>query len=358
MTNEEIQNIFFLECEEALAGAEEGLMACQSGEADSETVNGIFRAVHSIKGGVGAFSFTVLQAFTHKFETVLSYVRDGELGLSDSLTTLMLRAFDVLADHVAAARGEGEVPDDAAISQQLEEIAERAAAGQPAFDEDSAPAAPPVDEAPAETVEETVAADEAPVEQAEELAELASPVDDMGLDFDLDDLMGDLAVSEEEAAAFEAAAAEVERAADAKVVAKEQARQEAAAEADENRGEAYGRNLHIRFRDGALANGSEPLLMLRELEEMGGLCIAVDAGDVPTLDKLDVEKAYLAWTFYIPPHADKKEVEEIFDFIGDECELKFESLSAPVQREGIVVKLAEVLPQQQPEKAMHRKKRQ
>lgn len=343
MTNEEIQNIFFLECEEALAGAEEGLMACQSGEADSETVNGIFRAVHSIKGGAGAFSFTVLQAFTHKFETVLSYVRDGELGLSESLTTLMLRAFDILADHVAAARGEGETPDDAAISQQLEEIAERAAAGKPAFDEDSAPAEASVEETPAATGEEVAAMDDVSVDEVEEAA---SPADDMGLDFDLDGLMGDLAVSEEEAAAFEAAAAEVERAADAEVTAKEQARQEAEAEADENRGEAYGRNLHIRFRDGALANGSEPLLMLRELEEMGGLCISVDATEVPTLDKLDVERAYLSWTFYVPPHVDKKEVEDIFDFIGDECDLQFESLSAPVQREGISVKLAEVLSQQ------------
>lgn len=61
MTNEEIQNIFFLECEEALSQAEEGLMACQSGTADAETVNGIFRSVHSIKGGAGAFSFTLLQ---------------------------------------------------------------------------------------------------------------------------------------------------------------------------------------------------------------------------------------------------------------------------------------------------------
>jgi len=189
MTNDEIMNIFFLECEEALGQAEEGLMACRSGTADAETVNGIFRAVHSIKGGAGAFSFTLLQQFTHKFETVLSYVRDGDLGLSEGLNTLMLRAFDILADHVAAVRGDGDTPDDGAISAQLEDVAEKAAAGAPAF-------------------EESAEAETAAVVSAEDVA---TPADDLGLDFDLDAMMGDLVVGDEEAAAMEAAAAEIER---------------------------------------------------------------------------------------------------------------------------------------------------
>ena len=317
MTNDEIQNIFFLECEEALANAEEGLLACRSGTADAETVNGIFRAVHSIKGGAGAFSFTLLQAFTHKFETVLSYVRDGELGLSDGLNTLMLRAFDILADHVAAVRGDGETPDDAAISAQLEDVATKAGAGLPAFDE------PAQDEAP------EAAAPEAEVAEA-------APADDLGLDFDLDGLMGDLAVDEAQAAAMEAAAAEVERSLEARE-AEAAARREAAKGAAA--GENHGWNVSVRFLDGALANGSEPLLMLRELEELGALCVSTDAGDLPTLDALDVEKAYLSWKFFVPPHVEKTEIEDIFDFIGDECELKIEVQTTPVARTGIDVRL-------------------
>ena len=99
MTADEIQAIFFVECEEALAAAEAGLSACQAGTADGETINAVFRAVHSIKGGAGAFGFESLQAFTHGFETLLSDVRDGLLPLSDPLNALMLRALDVLADH-------------------------------------------------------------------------------------------------------------------------------------------------------------------------------------------------------------------------------------------------------------------
>ncbi len=51
MSPEEIQGIFFVECEESLAAAEQGLAACKAGTQDSDTVNAIFRAVHSIRRG-------------------------------------------------------------------------------------------------------------------------------------------------------------------------------------------------------------------------------------------------------------------------------------------------------------------
>lgn len=341
MTNDEIQNIFFLECEEALVQAEEGLMACQAGTADADTVNGIFRAVHSIKGGAGAFSFTLLQAFTHKFETVLSYVRDGEMGLSEKLNTLMLRAFDALADHVAAVRGEADTPDDAAISQQLEEVAERAAAGKSAFEgEDApAPAEPPVSDG--ETAPEVVEAEESATAPVAE--ETSAPADDIGLDFDLDGLMGDLTVGEEEAAAFEAAAAEVER-----TMEDASAAQNALEAAGDDGADApvepanHGWKISVRFLEGALANGTEPLLMLRELEELGAICVSVDATDLPLLHELNAEKAYLSWVFQAADHVAKSEIEEIFDFIDNECDLKIEVLTEPMSREGVKVTLAEI----------------
>ncbi|UNC13888.1 hypothetical protein FE249_06420 [Acidiphilium multivorum] len=49
----EIRETFFQECEEQLAELESGLMRMEAGETDSETVNAVFRAVHSIKGGEG-----------------------------------------------------------------------------------------------------------------------------------------------------------------------------------------------------------------------------------------------------------------------------------------------------------------
>ncbi len=333
MTNEEIQNIFFLECEEALALAEEGLLACRSGEANADTVNGIFRAVHSVKGGAGAFSFTLLQAFTHKFETVLSYIRDGELPLDETLNTVMLRAFDVLSDHVAAVRGGGGTPDDEAISAQLEDIAARAAAGLPASG--TAAAEEPEGSAPVE--------DPAP----------EVPEDDFGLDFDLDGLMGDLTLGEEEAAAITAAAASVEREFDSAARA-EADKPEATAPEDTSpqecskrakpQGEQFGWRVSVRFLDGALSNGSEPLLMLRELDDLGAVCLSVDVQELPLLDELDVERAYLGWTLHVPAEVSKSAIEEIFDFIDNECDLKIEALTVPIDQQGTAVMLPNISP--------------
>ena len=105
MNAEEIQAIFFAECEESLAAAESGLAACKAGTQDDDTVNAVFRAVHSIKGGAGAFGYVALQAFTHTFETLLSDVREGAVAVTEPLVDLLLRALDTLSDHVGAARG-------------------------------------------------------------------------------------------------------------------------------------------------------------------------------------------------------------------------------------------------------------
>ena len=80
-----IKITFFQECEEQLAELETGLLAMKDGDTDSETVNAVFRAVHSIKGGAGAFTLTDLVRFAHVFETVLDEMRAGRLTPDDIL---------------------------------------------------------------------------------------------------------------------------------------------------------------------------------------------------------------------------------------------------------------------------------
>ncbi len=72
---------FFEECEDLLSRLGEGLgnMADPDAGLDIETVHGVFRAVHSIKGGAAAFGLTVLVDFAHVFETVLDLMRAGTL---------------------------------------------------------------------------------------------------------------------------------------------------------------------------------------------------------------------------------------------------------------------------------------
>ena len=103
MNIEEIQAIFFQECEEGLNEMETAFAEIRPDSYDVETINTVFRAVHSIKGGAGAFGHERLQAFTHEYETLLDYLRNGTLSLDQSVLDTVLAAFDLLSDHVAAA---------------------------------------------------------------------------------------------------------------------------------------------------------------------------------------------------------------------------------------------------------------
>ena len=105
----EIKATFFQECEEQLVELETGLLAMDAGDDSSETVNAVFRAVHSVKGGAGAFGLDDLVHFAHVFETTLDEVRAGRLAAGPEVVKPMLRAADILADLVRAARDGGVV---------------------------------------------------------------------------------------------------------------------------------------------------------------------------------------------------------------------------------------------------------
>jgi len=137
----EIKLTFFQECEEQLSELESGLLAMEEGREDSDTVNAVFRAVHSIKGGAGAFSLDALVRFSHVFENVLDDLRSERLAADGNVVRTLLRAADMLADHVRVARDGGAV--DEGRSQGL--IAELKAlngaeTGAPGEDADETPA--------------------------------------------------------------------------------------------------------------------------------------------------------------------------------------------------------------------------
>lgn len=105
-----IHDLFFRECEERLAELEEGLLAMHAVGAVPGLIDAVFRAVHSIKGGAGAFGLEALLQFAHGFETALDAVRCGRLVATPAALEIMLRAADVLAKLVRAAQT-GDTPD-------------------------------------------------------------------------------------------------------------------------------------------------------------------------------------------------------------------------------------------------------
>ena len=61
----QFHQVYFEECFEGLEIMESGLLELSIGMPDAESINAIFRAAHSIKGGGGTFGFRAITEFTH-----------------------------------------------------------------------------------------------------------------------------------------------------------------------------------------------------------------------------------------------------------------------------------------------------
>ncbi len=99
---DEIKQIFVEESNEGLDVMESGLLELKPGSSDSETINNIFRAAHSIKGGGGTFGFTEIADFTHGVETLLDQVRDGSREVTEDIVQLFLECVDCLRGMLQA----------------------------------------------------------------------------------------------------------------------------------------------------------------------------------------------------------------------------------------------------------------
>lgn len=259
---DEIQAIFFEECAEGLAAAESGLSAMAAGDVAADVIAGVFRAVHSIKGGAGAFGHAALTTFSHRFENVLDEVRAGRIPASPAVTKVMLTAFDILSDHVAAAQSGSAAPNDAAALAALEEVLN----SKGAIAEPNAAVAAPAEPAPA------------PAEAADEFG--FTPVAAVVEEFD--------------PFGFEPVGVSLEELEPA---------------------EPAGWTVRFAPSRDALANGGEPLLVIREIERLGGRIEAVDTSQLPSLRDLDPESGYLRWTLSVPGTVDEAAIAECFDFV-------------------------------------------
>ena len=119
----EIRASFFIECDELLESLQDSLDEIDPHRQNQETIHSVFRAVHSIKGGAGAFALKALEAFAHRFETVLHWLRAGRRAIDQEALKLLFHCADCLADQVAAAReGRPEPQGASACLQKLEAL--------------------------------------------------------------------------------------------------------------------------------------------------------------------------------------------------------------------------------------------
>jgi len=97
----EIAKVFFQESREGLDVMESGLLSLGT-NGGAESINTIFRAAHSIKGGAATFGFSEVAQFTHGVETLLDEMRNGVRPVTSQSIQTLLQACDCLREMITA----------------------------------------------------------------------------------------------------------------------------------------------------------------------------------------------------------------------------------------------------------------
>lgn len=103
---------FFVEAAEHLEHMEAALLQLENLPDDSELLNTVFRAAHSIKGASTTFGMEDIGKFTHVCENLLDRMRDGLISVNSDVVEVLLASVDVIQGLVAAAKDGVPLPDN------------------------------------------------------------------------------------------------------------------------------------------------------------------------------------------------------------------------------------------------------
>jgi two-component system chemotaxis sensor kinase CheA len=98
--------------------------------------------------------------------------------------------------------------------------------------------------------------------------------------------------------------------------------------------------IRIRFDKDVLVNGSNPLLMLDELRELGKCHITPLIDEVPVLSELQPSVCYLRWDVILTTTHPRAAIDEVFIFVLDDMELDVQAVEARVADEAAVMQSA------------------
>ena len=100
-----IMGYFIEEAKDHLNTIEQGLLNLQATIEDSETVNEVFRAAHSIKGGAAMLGLGSIQQVSHSLEDYFKILKETSIRVDQKLESLFLKVFDALQELVGQLQG-------------------------------------------------------------------------------------------------------------------------------------------------------------------------------------------------------------------------------------------------------------
>lgn len=107
----QLADIFFVESGEMLSEASFSLLKAEETGNSQESINQVFRAIHSIKGGSQSLGFEQLSEVAHRMENFLVPLRQVNCTIDEQAVSLILEAMDVIEMQLNAYQA-GRLPAD------------------------------------------------------------------------------------------------------------------------------------------------------------------------------------------------------------------------------------------------------
>jgi two-component system chemotaxis sensor kinase CheA len=276
---EEILQLFFEESFEGLDTMESGLLTLDD-SANRETINTIFRAAHSIKGGAGTFGFMEISGFTHSVETLLDEMRNGTRGITPDALQVLLQSVDVIREMVQSAQAKRPIVmlGATALSSELTRIL-----GQKG----------------------------APVNSAAESAASSPP--------------GSAALPPAIGAPATSASAAPDRS-DASEAATSAKSAEIAVNGNLPGGVLEGWRIVFEPDLSLFKTCNDPMRIFDELANLGALEVEANTGKIPPFGELDPTQCFLSWTLLLRSPAEHARVAEVFDWVDANSKIIYEPI--------------------------------
>ena len=283
---------FVEEVEEIIEDLEEGVLELEVQPKKRSLIDRIFRDMHTIKGGAGMVMETELAEYAHHFENLLDKARNGEIVCTPEMASLLLSSIDGFRSFMDKIREGGDVNHEL-IDKTLTQLREfESNAGKHS-------SKPPAEK----TAEKKTVA----------VVAKAEPTPDKK-------------IVEEKSPQQEEKTAETEKSEE----------QEEVLWDDEDEGEETAYLLHLKFDSEMLRKGSDPMLLLKDLNELGDFIIIPHLGNLPDLKKFDPQDIHLWWSAKLVTTRQPEEIENILIFFQDEKnEVTFEPAETPPEDPGL-----------------------
>lgn len=79
-----------------------------------------------------------------------------------------------------------------------------------------------------------------------------------------------------------------------------------------------------------LLTGNEPIRLFRQLEKMGQLKVQANIESIPEFGMMTVDECYISWNLELSGVIERESIEEVFEWVIDECDLNIEEKVADV----------------------------